>query len=230
MPTVTVLMPIFNRPEYLRQAIDSVIVQTFPDWELWAMDDGSTLPGVWPIVQAYAEQDRRIVPCHFDTTVAERLASVRYSTLINWGVAHSESEYVTYLCNDDWYFPDRLERMLAKLHEGHDVVYGPQAYANADGTLLGTHRWAEEPMDRARSRIDLNSVMHTRESFVKAGGFPTEPDPMTWRQADGLFWDRLSDQGYIFIPVDDYESPTDAKRYGNRGVDLNVQEGLDPWA
>jgi hypothetical protein len=50
-----------------------------------------------------------------------------------------------------------------------------------------------------------------------------------WREADAHFWNRLTDAGYVFVPVDDPERPTDCKRYRDGGIDARVIRGETPW-
>ena len=208
----------------LARAIQSVLDQTFTDWQLLVMDDGSRDPIQVP-------EDERITLHCFHPTLADRQASVRYATLINWGAEHSESELLSYLTDDDFYYPTRLERMIAKLEEGNDVVYGPQDLFDEDGLPTQSAHWffRRETAGRLTSawhRVDHNSVMHTREAFDRVGGWPT--DPKYWTEADGQFWNRLTDAGYVFVPVDGTE-PTDAKTYHAGCVDRRVRGGLSPW-
>jgi spore maturation protein CgeD len=221
-PAVTVLLTSYNRPQYLSRAIQSVLAQTFTDWELLILDDGSdntaeTLQNVerWG--------DQRITVHVFRPTLVERKATCRYATLINWGAAHTTGEYITYLCDDDWYLPSRLERMVALLETGKDVVYGAQEMWE-DGRLFGV-RPASAVLANANSRVDQNSVMHTRRAFDAVGGW--DDRAMVWRFADAFFWDRLTSAGYLFHPVP--LSPTDAKLYHEECIDRRMRRGETPW-
>ena len=219
---ITVLMPVYNAGEYLSRAIESVRAQTVKDWMMVVIDDGSTDPLVSEVLDHV--DDLRILVWRLDTLLAEREASCRYATLINEGAAATDSDYLTYLCGDDEYLPDRFERMLARLAEGHDVVYGPQVLQR-DGVQFGL-RSTYGVLSSAYEAVDLNSVMQTRESFECVGGFPTARS--LWRNADAHMWNRLTDAGYRFVPVDGDE-PTDIKNFRREGVDDRVIAGLTPW-
>src|ERR1035441_5091182 len=224
IPAVTVLLTSYNRPQYLSRAIQSVLAQTFTDWELMILDDGSPDPGIGTILHNVAKWgDSRITVQRFVTTDAERAATCRYATLINWGAAHTTGKYITYLCDDDWYLPDRLERMVAVLETGVDVVYGAQEMWE-DGVIFHT-RGADAVLTNANARVDQNSVMHTRSAFEAVGGW--DDREMVWRFADAFFWDRLTDAGYLFRPVPD--GPTDAKLYHDDCVDRRIRRGEAPW-
>lgn len=225
MPTVSVILTVYNAGRYLQQSLSSVADQTFRDFELLVMDDGSTDPLVHTLLADVLDTemfDRDQAVVYYESpTEDERRASCRYATLINRAAEASTGHYLTYLAGDDYYLPDRLERMVAKLEEGHDVVYGAQQMI---GDTVGVRGTLGVLMD-AWQRVDLNSVMHTRKSFLDAGGWPT--DPLYWRDADAYFWRRLTDAGYVFVPVEG--GPTDVKRYRSDSVDMRVRAGLTPW-
>jgi glycosyltransferase involved in cell wall biosynthesis len=220
--TVTVLLTSYEAAGYLQQAISSVLGQTFEDFELLIMDDGSRDPAVAEILDGV--EDPRATVVRYTPTVAERRESCRYATLINLGAEQTTGEHITYLCGDDYYLPDRLERMVAKLAEGHDVVYGPQLMLDAAGVFTG-ERAALGVLDDAHCKVDLNSVMHTRESFERVKGWPDGAG--VWRVADAWMWTRLTNFGYLFIPVDG--GPTDAKHYRPESVDARCAAGQEPW-
>lgn len=222
---VTVLLTVYNSGMYLQRAIESVLEQTYTDWELLILDDGSTDPAVHQILDSIEETGRATV-CRFDPTPDERQATARYATNINHGASITDGHLLSYLAGDDYYMPTRLERMVAKIQEGYHVVYGPQLLLNEYGQKLGL-RQAIGRLDDAFHRVDYNSVVHTRESFEKAGGW--DDDPVFWTDADGEFWNRLCRAGYRFVPVDGSDDPTDAKHYRDTSVTMNVLAGRDPW-
>ena len=230
---VTVLLTSFNRPAMLRRAVESVMTQTYRDWDLVVLDDGSADQRAigWIVPYLTGTPGSRLV-C-FRPTEEERRASVRYAELINWGAAHSEGEALTFLTDDDWFLPTRLERMVARLSAADrpPVVYGAQRLWDLDGGVRLPH---DPPLRRTNGvladafhRVDHNSVMVRRDAFEEVGGFPT--DPSLWRDADAHFWRRLTAAGHLFHPVDDTQEPTDAHLFHDDTVDMRVRHGLDPW-
>jgi glycosyltransferase involved in cell wall biosynthesis len=219
-------MTVYNSGAYLQRAIESVIGQTYTDWELIILDDGSTDPLVAETIEALRIWNRpQITYVNLDPTEEDRRASVRYATNINYGASITSGELISYLAGDDYYMPNRLERMIAKIREGHSVVYGPQLLLGEGGQHLGVRpTWGR--INDGWHLIDFNSVLHTREAFELAGGWPTENG--YWTDADGHFWKRLGRVGFLFIPVDGPE-PTDAKVYRSTSVTHNVLSGRDPW-
>jgi spore maturation protein CgeD len=205
-PRVTVLLTTYNRPGMAAEAVASVLAQTMPDFELILLDDNSPGPAAWDMLCA-ACQDPRVVLYRSNVQPGERAARVRYAVLANTGLALACGEYVTYLCDDDLYYPRRLEVMAARLDAGDcQVVYGSQRV-----TRNGREEF-QRPATRVLSQpacvVDHSSVMHTARAGRDAGGW--DEDPANWSQADAVFWTRLVQAGHLFHPVQEL---TDEHRF-----------------
>src|SRR5687768_15604015 len=114
MPKVSVILTVYNKPQWLKQCIDSVFGQTYQDWELIIMEDNSPDPRVKDILERdYAWHEK--VQVHYSNVSEEdRYKTARYATLINEAVReHATGKYITYLVDDDYYFPWRLETMVS---------------------------------------------------------------------------------------------------------------------
>jgi glycosyltransferase involved in cell wall biosynthesis len=220
-PLVSVLMTVYNAGDFLQRAVESVFEQTYENWELIVCDDGSTDPNVHRIL-SQIEHSTKVFVQWFTPSEAERLKSVRYATNINWAAQRAAGEYYTFLCGDDEYKPDRLERMVAAL-ETADVVYGAQEL-RGDRSPFAVRETHGVLLD-AFHRVDLNSVMMRREVFFEAGGFPT--DPKIWRDADAYFWRGITSRGHMFYPTP--SGVTDIKNFREDGVDARCISGLTPW-
>lgn len=107
MPKVSVIMPVYNGEKYIEQAIDSVLSQSFRDFELIVVDDGSTDRSA-EIVGSYRDTRVRYVtnPCNLG------LAAAR-----NRGIEVSNGEYLAWLDCDDISLPNRLLKQVALLDE-----------------------------------------------------------------------------------------------------------------
>ena len=111
MPKLSVIVPVYNTEKYLRECIDSILAQTFTDFELILVDDGST-DGSGAICDEYARKDERIQVIHQENggiTVARKS-----------GVRVARGEYVTFVDSDDWVDQDIYRTMLAQ--EPADIV------------------------------------------------------------------------------------------------------------
>lgn len=219
-PKVSIIISTYNRQKFLRQAIGSILAQTFEDWEIALVDDNdedkslqTTLDGIGRPI--YAEDgeaisnDHRIeyvrtdLPSHrFDKSPGISSDSLnRYCHNINRAFKRSKGDYITYLCDDDLYIPYRLEFMAGFLDAEPKVmmVYGEQQllYEDEQGRsqLSNQDRWSGKLVTDGCGRIDHSSVMHRRECFEKAGGWD-ESAPA--RYGDMYFWKRLHEAGYVF--------------------------------
>ncbi len=110
-PRVTVLMPVYNGEKYLREAIDSILAQTFANFEFLIVNDGSTDNSV-PLIESYA--DARIHLVH-NATNSGLVAS------LNKGLGLARGEYIARMDCDDISLPTRLEKQLAFMDDHPEI-------------------------------------------------------------------------------------------------------------
>jgi spore maturation protein CgeD len=205
-PRVSVLLTTWNRPGMLAEAVESVLAQTYEDFELIVLDDNSDDPAQIAFLASLWNHPQVII-YKSGVQPGERAARVRYAVLANTGLSLARGEYITYLCDDDLYLPGRLAAMTARLDQGGcQVVYGSQR-CERDGVVQYV-RPAIFALDVASCIVDHSSVMHTRQAAVDAGGWDDHPGH--WMQADAAFWDRLTRAGHLFFPVQEI---TDVHRF-----------------
>ncbi len=199
MSRVVIVLSSFNRPNMVKQAVESVINQTHKDWALYIMDDNS-ISQVQDILREYSRTDNRIKLFISDVKEEDRIKTCRYSVLINKVIRESSEEYITYLTDDCIYKPNRLERMVKYLdtHPEAEIVYGSQEVVGLSGELLQT-RVADKVLNRASYIVDHNSVMHRRGLIDKIGYW--DEDVFYWRIADATYWDRITDEDILFYPL-----------------------------
>src|SRR5436190_13777792 len=106
-------MPVYNTERYLKYALESVLAQTFTDYEFIILDDGSTDSSVH-IIQEYAENDERI---RFFP-----LEHRGYVSLLRRGLNHCRGEFVARMDSDDISMPDRFEKQIGFLRAHPDVI------------------------------------------------------------------------------------------------------------
>ena len=107
MPLISVIVPIYKVEKYLRQCVNSVLSQTFTDFELILVDDGSP-DNCGTICDDYAKMDLRVKVIH---QRSQGLSAAR-NTGIEWVNKNSDSEWIAFLDSDDWMHPGMLENML----------------------------------------------------------------------------------------------------------------------
>lgn len=104
-PTVSVVIPTYNRPAYLARAIESVIGQTYKDWELIVVDDGSPTGEIKTVVERYAGQDGRIRYV--------RRPNGSWYRARNTGIRNARGQYLAFLDDDDQWLKEKLEKQVA---------------------------------------------------------------------------------------------------------------------
>ena len=131
-PRVTVLMPVYNGEKYLREAIDSILRQTFTDFEFLIINDGSTDWSV-EIIESY--QDSRIRLVHNEK-------NIKLIATLNKGIDLARGEYMARMDCDDVSFPVRLERQIAIMDSSPEIgVCGTWAKViDENGNIKGTIR------------------------------------------------------------------------------------------
>ena len=113
-PIVSIVLPVFNGELFLVAAIDSVRTQSYSNWELLIVDDGSA-DGTPGICDAYATKDSRIKVFH--------QSNGGVNTARAKGIDMASGEYLTFLDADDSFTPDALEVMMEAFTKDTDVVY-----------------------------------------------------------------------------------------------------------
>ncbi|MEA3017632.1 MAG: hypothetical protein QOI38_2354 [Sphingomonadales bacterium] len=173
VPAVSVILPVYNRPAYLRAAIDSVRRQSFTAWELLIVDDGSDDAATLAILSEQTDERIRVL----------RLAHVGLPAVVrNAGLSEARAEYVAFLDSDDRWLGDKLARQVDAMRARPECgwSYGPIRRVDEDGSLLGDDGIQKYvPHDREMVhrllRIDalvaMPSVMMRRELAELLGGF-----------------------------------------------------------
>lgn len=142
-PTVSVIIPTYNRAALLPRAMDSIIAQTYKDWEIVLVDDGST-------------DATDAVAAGYTKRLGERLVHLRrpragVSAARNRGIDACSGRFVAFLDSDDEYLPTKLERQLAlfDLRPQLGLVYGDSAFVDLDGVRHDSVFDEKAPMARS---------------------------------------------------------------------------------
>lgn len=128
MPKVTIIVPVYKVEPYLRKCIDSIFDQSFSDFELILVDDGS--PDNCPaICDEYAAKDSRVVVIHQENG---GLPAAR-----NAGLKVATGTYVTFCDSDDFYSPDWVSMLVAAMESsGADMIIGNYIRVEETGTVI----------------------------------------------------------------------------------------------
>lgn len=190
-PAITVLIPVFNREQFVDEAIRSVIEQDFDDFELLLVDDGSTdrTPAV---LEMWQKRDPRVV-------VVTAPTNQGIPDALNLGLAHARGKYVARLDSDDLMTPGRLTAQAAVLDARPEVTLVSSAYdiVDLEGHRLATSTCGEPPEVVAFLLNFFNVVgggMMFRRADVLAEGGYSSTYPST---EDYDLWVRLLRRGRI---------------------------------
>jgi len=174
MATISILIPVYNAEKYIETAIESVLSQTFQDWELLCVDDESKDNSL-AIIQKYAEYDTRIK--WFTQKNTGPLGARRL------GFEHSTGSYIIYLDADDYYTPDLLESVYKKALESNADAIAPDMIYKSEKSEFS---WNQ------KYHIDLDEELSGMEGFVET--FP-------WRKLHNFnLWKRNVFQNSTYHP------------------------------
>lgn len=111
---VSIIVPVYKVEKYLPYCIDSVLVQTFTDWELLLIEDGSP-DRCGMICDDYAERDRRIRVFHVENGGVGRARNI--------GMMQAQGEWVTFIDSDDWVAPDFITSLIQPVMDDSDLDF-----------------------------------------------------------------------------------------------------------
>ena len=192
MPKVSVIIPTYNREEFIVETINSVLNQTYKDFEIIVVDDGST-----------DKTKQKLEPFKSKIKLIEQKNSER-AVARNNGVKNSSGEYTAFLDSDDIWTEDKLEKQVELLDSRPDAVltYGQCLRINEQGEKIKSAKrqlegFSGEVFENLlmRNFIASPTPMIKRKYFEKTTGFQTKYIPYE----DWEFWLRFSLIGKFYF-------------------------------
>lgn len=163
MPKITVIVPVYQVEAYLSRCVDSILKQSFEDFELLLVDDGS--PDRCPLLcDAYAEQDRRVHVLHQKN---QGLSSARNAG-IDWAFTQSNSQWLAFVDSDDWLHP----RFLQTLYEGATSLQLPIA-------SCGWQRFEADSVEIQSTDFSVRAITPEEDYCSKNNDY--DVDSYAWR-------------------------------------------------
>jgi hypothetical protein len=166
-PAVSVLMPVYNGEKYLKKAIESVLHQSFADFEFIVVDDGSN-DGTANILASYQGRDDRIQVLH--------QSNQGLVAALNTGLSLARGKYVARMDADDIAMPERLAEQVAALDQNSDVgILGTGCrLIDAADRAVGARYWAESDLQirwmcLLESPFGHPTVMMRRDVLLRNG-------------------------------------------------------------
>ena len=216
-PLVSVVMPAYNAERYIAASVRSALAQTYQNWELIIVDDGST-DGTAAVAKGFADADARV---RYVYQKNGRLGNAR-----NTGIRHARGPLVAFLDSDDLWMEEKLELQVRAMEEsGADIVFTDGfifydddvrdeslTFSTASGRLSGGEMADYMLPD---NRIPVLSVMVRKSWLDRVGPFDEEE-----LCEDYDLWLRSLRLGAVF-----YGMPEKLVRYRRHGKSLSQQEG-----
>jgi glycosyltransferase involved in cell wall biosynthesis len=165
---VSVIMPAYNAEKYIGEAIESILNQTFKDFEFIILDDCST-DKTWEIIQEYAVKDERIV-------AVKNEKNLKISATLNKGINLARGKYIARMDADDWSFPYRLEKQIDFMESNPEVVISGGSI-DITNSKLEHINYRKYPLDDVGARKIIfryspfaHPVVMYRTEYVKIAG------------------------------------------------------------
>lgn len=157
-PEISVIIPVFNAEKYIRKCIDSLLCQTFNDFELLLINDGSN-DGSETIIDEYQEKEARVKAIHKKNT---GVSSTR-----NFGIKEAQGNYIVFIDSDDYVSIDYLKK-LYEYHEDDFVVSGYQQFGATDtGYIPSPYKITKTEKDKREFEKLLAHGYITRTCWAK---------------------------------------------------------------
>jgi glycosyltransferase involved in cell wall biosynthesis len=187
-PKVSIITPVFNVAELVGATIDSVLAQTYGDWEMLLVDDAST-DDSWKIVQSYAEKDRRI-KC-WRLAYNSGAAKAR-----NFAIEQASGRFIAFLDNDDLWLPDKLLKQVDfSLEKSAAITHTDYEYIDALGNRIGKVIRARKLLTY-RKMLECNYIgcLTAMYDTEKIGGKAYMPDIL--KRQDYALWLKIMKNGH----------------------------------
>ena len=160
---VSIVLPVFNGERHLGEAIESIVRQTYTQWELIVVDDGST-DSTPDVAQGYAEKDKRIIYL--------RQENMKLPAALNTGYEAARGEYLTWTSDDNRLKPIFLETLVGEMDRRPDVdmLYGNIEIIGDAGNVLRDHPyWANAQNPPGSGSIYLTPDVSLLHAYNMAG-------------------------------------------------------------
>jgi len=197
MPKVTVLMPVYNAEPYLREAIDSILSQTFTDFEFLIIDDGSS-DSSRSIVDSY--DDARII-------IVSNAGNEGLVSCLNKGIEIAAGTYIAIMNADDVSLPDRLERQVSCLDENKNVSMVAAKAVLIDEAGSETGYWQPDQLATQNEQIrDMlprtNCIVHPSVMIRRSVARTYRYDGRQHATEDYDLWLRLAADDHSIEKID----------------------------
>lgn len=194
---VSIIMPVYNAERFIRDTLQCVVRQTYPDWELLMVEDTST-DATRAVIEAYLAETKetriRLI------TSPEKLGAAKAR---NRGLSEAKGRFVAYLDADDVWSPDKLERELAFLRE-KDAAFVFTGYEFADENAVGTGIVVRVPETLSYRQALKNTTIFTSTVLIDTDKIEKNLLEMPIIESeDTALWWKILRQGFVAHGLDE---------------------------
>ena len=191
-PKISIIIPVYNGSNYLREAIASALSQTYRNIEIIVVNDGSTDGGkTEAIAKTYGSRIRYFYKENGGVASA-----------LNQGIGEMTGEYFSWLSHDDLYYPEKIERQLKHLERKTDkqvITFCDCEIVDKDSNLISRRRIHQNYLKNIYLTILSTSIggcslLIPKQCFEQVGVFN---EKLTTTQ-DNEMWLRIAKQGFVF--------------------------------
>ena len=152
-PLISIVIPVYNGSNYLAEAIDSALAQTYSNVEILVVNDGSNDFG-----------ETRKISCSYGNKIRYfEKENGGVSTALNLGIEEMKGEYFSWLSHDDKYFPDKIENQINFLIQNkikNVLLYSDIEYIDKDSKFISFNKFLHFPANEFRPAFILNGLVH----------------------------------------------------------------------
>lgn len=193
---VSIVIPVYNGEDYMREAIDSALAQTYGNIEVIVVNDGST------------DKTDEIAKSYGDKIVYIKKENGGVSTALNLAIEEMTGDYFSWLSHDDRYYPQKVEREMKYLEENGLLDQKVIMFSDYDlmdenskvfATSVKDHKVLEKKPDYCILRGDINglALLIPKQAFAECGSFRTDLRCVQ----DYVLWEKMRASGYTFIHI-----------------------------
>lgn len=197
----SVVMPVHNGRRYLSEAVESILDQSFEEFEFIIIDDASS-DDSFDLLTDFSSKDKRI-------SLYKNSANLGFAETLNKGFGLASGDWVFRMDQDDISSQDRFEKQIAFIHENPDVKVSScrARYINEHDMLFGVtsnHLRQRSDWERYRSEGETIGLLHPgavlhRQTILSAGGYRKQ----FWPAEDIDLWMRLTERGHLILIQDE---------------------------
>ena len=216
---ITIIIPVYNTSNYLDECLQSVLEQTYTDWECILVDDGST-DNSGEICDKWAEKDRRFIIIHQKN---QGVSAAR-----NHGIEKSKGKFICFIDSDDWVEPDYLNHLQSGIKDSEiDMVVTGSIYETSKPEI---HAPQQKNIIRIESKYTKTFIEHVglfygpcailyKSTLIKSNNI-TFPEKLSFGEDTTFVFSYLQNvRDVVLAPFADYhyritESATLSNRFG----------------